>query len=244
MKNYPQLFYKLLKSEDHIIDGFKYEIISVEKDKDFLETIEFVFNVVLPDPKQSYVYSKFKMDIENIIDRLFVLLNDSFHIRYKFLVDMKEPLDVYIRPSTVLEIIELVENRYKGVGFQLRDGRSVELKISVSPSRKKFYGADADDSIDFFFDITVYEIKVDGKKYNPQENDIESLGSWIQDAISDSDTFRSKMEDDIYDIINPEMQINSYDIFITCFHNIQSVCGFKGEFKWGRSEWKFPTEIA
>ena len=243
MKNYPQLFYKLLKSEEHIIDGFKYELISVEKDKEFLETIEFVFNVVLPDPKQSYVYSKFKMDIENIIDRLFVIVGDSFHVRYKFLVDMKEPREVYIRPSTVVKIIELAQNQFNRVNFILKDKRKLELEISLRPSKKKFYGAD-EDTIDFAFDLIVDEMKVDEKKYNPKQEDIDSLKAWLHDSISDSDTFRSKMEDDIYGILNPEMQINSYEIFIACFYNIKSICGFESSTLRSGRDWKFPTEIS
>jgi len=244
MKKFSKLVEKILRADEPIVDGFKYEIISVNESEDFMNTLEFTFNVILPEPNQSYLYEKFKLDINNIINRIFDILGGNLNVRYQFLVDMKEPLDIYIKPSSVYKIIETVENKFQSVEHKLQDGRIVELELSVKPKKEDFYSALQDDSIDFSFNIDVKNIKINGEKFIPNEKDIKSLNHWIYEILNEMDSFRVRMEDDIYDIINPEMQINSYDIFIQCIYNISSVCGFDGKFEWGEKKWKFPTEIS
>lgn len=226
MKSFSNLVEKLLKSEEYIIDGFKYEIINVEESKDFEGALEFTFNVTLPDPESSYCLTKFNMDIEDkILERLFSILNKQFSVRYQVLVDMKEPKEVYIRPKTVLKIIDTIKEKYSRATL-IRKDTKLELEIDINPGKGiPFYNSELSDEIEFNFSLDITRILKNGVEINPTDEQIEPFRQWFHDALSDDDNYRIQMENDVYFIINPEMKIMDVEIFISCYLAIKEIDG-------------------
>ena len=66
---------KYFQSEVFEKDGFIFEFIQVEIEENFMDAYKFLVNVVLPNPKQSYIVSVFDEMVKDIFKGAY-----DFHI--------------------------------------------------------------------------------------------------------------------------------------------------------------------
>lgn len=208
--NLIKLVRKFLIGNVFEIDGFKYKFLSVEP-YDLYNNSAFSFqvNVDTPVKGQSYVVGKFDGDIQQILMNLW----KYFGVQFSYSIDKifvngekKHERDLYITPQKQKEIVNEINKRINRVYLRTKN---INIDFAVS-FRIGEYGM-SDVNMSFSFDVSISDIKSDGKSLLPNLDTIDDLSSAIWDDINDNDNLRTDAEEILYEVLEPELHVNNMD---------------------------------
>lgn len=230
MSNIIKFVKKFLMSEPFYEDGFEYQFISVEPDEDL--AIKFIVNVILPKRGQSFVVNKFSDDISDIIENASKYIGNGISYRERILVEGKPfPEEgLYINDEDCDEIIRALNENVKYVRVSNdRDISSVRANISFSRNkeRKKFYLMDAHQFIDIFLKYNISNFEYNDVPVNVNLKTIDDFAEVFNEKLQNSDMFRDKLQDIIYRVLEPSLQIKNIDVYYNAQYWINKVEGIE-----------------
>jgi hypothetical protein len=230
MSNIIKFVKKFLMSEPFYEDGFEYQFISVEPDEDL--AIKFIVNVILPKRGQSFVVNKFSNDISDIIENASKYIGNGISYTERILVEGKPfPEEgLYINDEDCDEIIRALNENVKYVRVSNdRDISSVRANISFSRNkeRKKFYLLDAHQYIDIFLKYNISNFEYNDVPVNVNLKTIDDFAEVFNEKLQNSDMFRDKLQDIIYRVLEPSLQIKNIDVYYNAQYWINKVEGIE-----------------
>lgn len=230
MSNIIKFVKKFLMSEPFYEDGFEYQFISVEPDEDL--AIKFIVNVILPKRGQSFVVNKFSDDISDIIENASKYIGNGISYTERILVEGKPfPEEgLYINDEDCDEIIRALNENVKYVRVSNdRDISSVRANISFSRNkeRKKFYLMDAHQFIDIFLKYNISNFEYNDVPVNVNLKTIDDFAEVFNEKLQNSDMFRDKLQDIIYRVLEPSLQIKNIDVYYNAQYWINKVEGIE-----------------
>ena len=201
---------KFLVGNTFDIDGYKYRFISVEHLEFYSKTtFKFEVNVDTPVKGQSYVVAKMDGDIQGILMNLW----KYFGVQFSYSIDKiyvngkeKNEKDIYITPQKQKEIVKEINERIKRVYLRTRN---INVDFDVSFRIGDYYMSDV--NMSFSFEVSIYNIKSEGKSLRPNWDKIEDLSTALWDDINDNDNLRTDAEDVLYEVLEPELQVKDMD---------------------------------
>lgn len=230
MSNTAKIAKKFLMSQPFYEDGVEYQFISVEPDEDW--AIKFTVNVLLPKKGQSFVVEKFSYDIQNILDKVSYYIGDSISYTENILVEGKPipKYGVYINPEDCDEIIRSINQNVKHVELSNdRDVSSVRADISFfrNTVREHFYLMDSHMYIDFFLKYNISKIEYNDTPVYVNEKMFDDFGEVFNEKLQNSDRFREFLQDIIYRVLEPSIQISDIEVYINAQYWINKVDGME-----------------
>ena len=219
---------RFLMRDIYEMSGFKYQFVEIESNKDFLDSLNYIINVILPDPKQSYIAEIFFQDIEEIISGFYNFLGKRYsHSLEINVINSPHPFDnVYIRPEILNEILDTINRRFNRVGFEIKNN-NVSFDCFFKPNGSIDFYQENGETIEFRFSIDVSEIEINQKPVKIREGKESDFVQTIVETMYDRSWFYSEIEDVIYELLNPETDILNYEVFVAVLFNIDSVDGVK-----------------
>jgi hypothetical protein len=217
-------------SQPFFQDGFEYQFISVEPDEDW--AIKFTVNVLLPKKGQSFVVEKFSSDIAGIIENISKYIGQGISYTEYVLVEGKPIPEsgVYINPEDCDEIMSSINENVKQVTLSNdRDVSDVRVKISFSRNkeRNKFYTMDAHQYIDFFLKYDISRIEYNGTPVRINQKMFDEFGEVFNEKLVYSDSFRDRLLDIIYRVLEPSIKIKDLDVYINTHYWINKIDGME-----------------
>jgi hypothetical protein len=220
---------KLLPSGTHIEDGFEYQFISVNEDDK--GGLELVVNVLLPNKGQSYVVEKFSYDIESIIDKFSKLIGDTIQYKEIILVNGKSPNrdGLFISPEDSEEIIRALNENVKNVVVSNDKNLSyVRANISFSPQKRgRFYMMDSHKYIDFYLSYEIRKMTYNEEEVKLNFKMLDDFAEVFNDKLVYSDLFRDKLQEIMYNVLEPSIKIKDLDVYINAQYWINKVEGIE-----------------
>lgn len=228
MGNIAKIAKKFLMSQPFYNDGFEYQFISVEDD--LYDAIKFTVNVLLPKKGQSFVVEKFSYDIADIIENMSKFIGQGVSYSEKILVEGKKSPDIYINTEDCDEIIRALNENVKYVAVSNdRDISSVRANISFSRNkeREKFYSLDAHQYIDIFLKYNISNFEYNDVPVNVNLKTIDEFAEVFNEKLQNSDSFRDKLEDIIYRVLEPSFHIEFLEVYYNAQYWIDKVEGIE-----------------
>lgn len=228
MGNIAKIAKKFLMSQPFHNDGFDYQFISVEDD--LYDAIKFTVNVLLPKKGQSFVVEKFSYDIRDIIENMSKFIGQGVSYSEKILVEGKESPDIYINTEDCDEIIRALNENVKYVTVSNdKDVSSVRANISFSRNkeREKFYLLDAHQYIDIFLKYNISNFEYNDVPVNVNLKTIDEFAEVFNEKLQNSDSFRDKLQDIIYRVLEPSFHIEFLEVYFNAQYWIYKVEGIE-----------------
>lgn len=209
-------------SKPIVVDGYKYTFKKLDGENSESD-YNFYVNIELPKKGQSYIREILFEKVDGVIRNLWKYLGVDFEVGIRDLtVDGLEPIDVFISPENVNEIINSVQNKIK----HAKIGK-LEFDIELYPDRKLFYRLDYP-NIDFYFRADIRKLKWNGNPVIIKDNMYDETAGVINSQLSDSDNFRQIIDDIIYDSVALDTDINSSrDLTISGLYYITRIDGIE-----------------
>ncbi len=229
---YVNFFKKILAGKSIVVGTYKYNFIDVVEWEGFVDAPGFEINVTTDNPFQSYCRQKMVDDIQQIIlDKIRLIGLDN---KISFGLDLKfngmEPVSVFVSPEDREKLIFLLNKKLKFFEYRNKENQKVVFEIEFFAA-ENFVNNERDDEINFYFDLSLRRFEIDGQpipvieKYGDKLNDFASM---IQQEISlndSGDTFRIEIENTIYDVVEPSIQLFSSEIYYTANYFVEKING-------------------
>lgn len=233
---YFKIIKKYLSSQTFNEDGFIYTFEQIFEKKG---AVYAVVDVKLPNPKQSWVATKFSHDIQNILYNLNRFIGESFSFSIKTTingVDVENYKYCYVSPERQNEILESLNSNLSKITINNRNGYynnlKTEFKIQWSKPDKNFYVLE-DTDFSFLFNLWLYDFNFLEKDVKPKEEMVDDMAGLLGSELMDSDDFRQRAEDIIYYILEPELKIQKIDdIYISISTNINRIDTYDANQNW------------
>lgn len=221
-----------LQSSTHEIDGFVYQFQNVKLDNDFMSTIKFVVNVILPNPNQSYVVSVFDEKIQKIVFDAFDFIGERYSYSFEIKVDGKDLNSsnyVRIKKSSLENIVKEINQKYAriGISFAINDEYEKELEMSC----KFFFNQNfpyefIDPNVNFNMNLYLSDFTINGKTVIPNPEKRNIVAGTLYDILMDRDWFTPSIEEIIYREIEPDVRIVNSDIYFQLSIQVKKLDGF------------------
>ena len=209
------------------VDGFIYEFVNIETNIDFMDSISFKVNVVLPEPNQSYVIQVFNEQIENIIGDSFKLIGENFSYSLEITIDGEELFpNTYsrIRSESLKIILNKINEKFNRIGISLDDKKNLDMSFRASWD-KLAYESD-EENLNFNLKIELSNFALDGKYVIPKPQNFNALAQFLWETLADREWFVPVMEYIIYEEINPETKIGkTEDVYVQLLFRINRING-------------------
>lgn len=229
-------------------DGFIYtfeEVTSSESD----DLLTIIVNVTLPNKNQSYAVPKFSHDINKFMRDYAKYFDKSFSIKLLILVDGKDVDGVYINPETLFEVKNTFDQTVKKISFTPSYGNPSKLPLSFEidflPSRKKNFFTEEDVNLNFNLPMNIKNIYFGDKRMDTENFDKEKLSmlsGYLNDTIIDGSELREKMENTLYDILEPQLKLGDSELYYTANTYVMQIDGKPVNTIWG--DYKFSDFIS
>jgi hypothetical protein len=223
---YFKVIKKYLSSQIFVEDGFKYVFNDIhEKDGAVFMTVD----VILPNPNQSWVESKFSFDIQNILHALQGFIGEGFSVSIKTTLNGKDVEDYgycYVSPEKQFEILESLNSQISKVTLIQKMGKT-EFNVSWKRNKNRNYSLD-DSYFGFYFYLDLYDLNFNGKSVKPNMDMIDDLAGTLGENLLDTDSFREKAENIIYTVLEPEIRIRDVDdCYIQLYTYVNKIDGIE-----------------
>ena len=211
MSNISKIAKKVLMSQSFFEDGYEYQFVSVEEDKEFDGAFNLTINVILPKKGQSYCTAIFSNHIHKILNNLWGYIGESFSYSENILVDGEEPVKdgVYISPEKESMVLSAMRKKIKRAEIKTKKNY-LSFDIFWNKTDKDFYRLD-DVYIDFYFFIQLSNFEINGKRVTPSMKLSDEIAGIVSDELYDSDSFRSKVDDILYTVLTDEIDLRNID---------------------------------
>jgi hypothetical protein len=221
---------KFLMSEPFYEDGFEYQFISVEDD--LYDAIKFTVNVLLPKKGQSFVVEKFSYDIADIIENMSKFIGQGVSYSENIIVEGRTSPEegLYLNDEDCDEIIRALNENVKYVEVSNnKDVSSVRANISFSRNkeRNKFYLMDSHQYIDIFLKYNISNFEYNDVPVNVNLKTIDEFAEVFNEKLQNSDRFRDKLQDIIYRVLEPSLQIEYLEVYYNAQYWIDKVEGIE-----------------
>jgi len=221
---------KFLMSEPFYEDGFEYQFISVEDD--LYDAIKFTVNVLLPKKGQSFVVEKFSYDIADIIENMSKFIGQDVSYSENIIVEGRTSPEegLYLNDEDCDEIIRALNENVKYVEVSNnKDVSSVRANISFSRNkeRNKFYLMDSHQYIDIFLKYNISNFEYNDVPVNVNLKTIDEFAEVFNEKLQNSDRFRDKLQDIIYRVLEPSLQIEYLEVYYNAQYWIDKVEGIE-----------------
>lgn len=228
---YFKVIKKYLSSQTFVEDGFKYDFNNIhEKDGAVFMTVA----VTLPNPNQSWVAPKFSFDIQNILYTLQYFVGDGFSVSYMTTLNGRDVEDYgycYVSPKKREEILNQLNSEIPKF-YILKNGHKLSFNIFWKESKHKFYELD-DTYLGFYFYLNVSNFEYQNNDVKPNMDMIDEIAGMLNEDLQDSDGLRSKVEDIIYLILEPEIRIREVDdVYLQMNTFVDKIDGYRTTPKW------------
>jgi hypothetical protein len=230
MGNIVKIAKKFLMSGPFYNDGFEYQFISVEDD--LYDAIKFTVNVLLPKKGQSFVVEKFSYDIADIIENMSKFIGQGVSYSENIIVEGRTSPEegLYLNDEDCDEIIRALNENVKYVEVSNnKDVSSVRANISFSRNkeRKKFYLMDSHQYIDIFLKYNISNFEYNDVPVNVNLKTIDEFAEVFNEKLQNSDRFRDKLQDIIYRVLEPSLQIEYLEVYYNAQYWIDKVEGIE-----------------
>jgi hypothetical protein len=211
MSNLSKIAKKVLMSQSFFEDGYEYQFVSVEEDKEFDGAFNLTVNVILPKKGQSYCTAIFSNHIHKILDNLWGYIGSSFSYSENILVDGEEPTEngVYISPEKESEVLSAIRKGFKRAEIKTKQNY-LSFDIFWNKDNREFYELN-DVYIDFNFIIQLSKFEINGKRVTPSIKLSDEIAGVISDELYDNDSFRSNIDDVLYRVLKDEIDLHYID---------------------------------
>ena len=211
MSNISKIAKKVLMSQSFFEDGYEYQFVNVEEDKEFDGAFDLTINVILPKRGQSYCTIVFSNHIHQILDNLWGYIGSSFSYSENILVDGEEPTEngVYISPEKESEILSAIRKKFKRAEIKTKENY-LSFDIFWNKDDRDFYELN-DVYIDFNFLIQLSNFEINGKRVTPSLKLSDEIAGVISDELYDNDSFRSNIDDTLYTVLLDEINTHNID---------------------------------
>ena len=224
---------KFLMSEPFYENGFEYQFISVEPEGGIdRNNIQFTVNVILPKKGQSFVVEKFSYDIQGIIETMSKFVGHAVSYYENILVEGKPTPEygLYINDEDCNEILRALNENVKHVQVSNdRDVSSVRANISFyrNKERNKFYLMDNHQYIDIFLKYDISNFEYNDVPVNVNLKTIDEFAEVFNEKLQNSDSFRDKLQDIIYRVLEPSFHIEFLEVYYNAQYWIDKVEGIE-----------------
>lgn len=228
---------KYLTSQEFEVDGFVYQFIEVNITDSPL-TVNVVVNVKLPNPKQSWIFDKFSDDVENIISNLAQYLSIKLSASIQILVNGKDAKNfkyAFISREKRKEILEALNSKIKKVTFRRRGGgggiipeSKLEFDAHFVQYEDRNYEMN-DTTLDFYFGVEVSNFILNGNPVKANISTLDILSGYLTEKLHDDDIVRTNVEDIIYELLEPEVQIRNSDVYYGVLFHCGKIDGMDAE---------------
>jgi hypothetical protein len=211
MSNISKIAKKVLMSQSFFEDGYEYQFVSVEEDKEFDGAFDLTINVILPKKGQSYSTLVFSNHIHQILDNLWGYIGSSFSYSENILVDGEEPTEngVYISPEKQSMVLSSIRKKFKRAQIKTKENY-LSFDIFWNKDDRDFYELN-DVYIDFNFLIQLSNFEINGKRVTPSLKLSDEIAGVISDELYDNDSFRSNIDDTLYTVLLDEINTHNID---------------------------------
>lgn len=237
---YVNFFKKIIVGKSIMVGTYQYNFLDVVPyEEGFEDTPAFSVNVTTKNPFQSYCKQKMLDDIQQIIfDKIRLIGLDN---KLSFGLDLEfngmEPLSVFVSQEDREKLIFQLNKKLKFFKYKNQKKQEVVFEVEFSAA-ENFVNAERTDEIYFSFDLSLRRFEIDGQsvpvveKYGDKLNDFASM---IQQEITlndSGDAFRVEIENIIYDVIEPSMQLTSTEMYYVANFFVTKINGISIEGKY------------
>ena len=216
---------KFLTTQPFFVDGFEYQFISVEPYEDW--AIEITVNVLLPKKGQSYVVEKFSYDIYHILEDMNQYYGSGISYQEVILVEGQLPKrKAYINEEDQNEIIDSLNGNLSNfsiftMGSDYDDFR-VRGSMDWEKTGGKFYEVNGSE-IEVYFYFNVSDIIVNNGELSINPSQMDEFTSTLNDRLQDNDQFRDKVQDIIYRVLEPSVQIEYLEVYFNANYYLNKI---------------------
>ena len=205
MSNLSKIAKKVLMSQSFFEDGYEYQFVSVEEDKEFDGAFNLTVNVILPKKGQSYATAVFSNGIHKILDNIWGYIGSSFSYSEHILVDGKEPAKdgIYISPEKQNQLLYQLRKQIKSADIITNNKNVLSFDVHWTRDDREFYRQD-DVYIHLYFFIDLSNFKFDDKRVIPNLKIADDIAGVISDDLYNDDSFSNMSNFNIH-----------YNIFIS-----------------------------
>lgn len=198
-------------SQSFFEDGYEYQFINVEEDKEFDGAFNLTINVILPKKGQSYCTVVFSNHIHQILDNLWGYIGSSFSYSENILVDGEEPTEngVYISPEKESEVLSTIRKKIKRAEIKTKNN-NLSFDIFWNKTDTDFYQL-RDVYITFHFLIQLSNFEINGKRVTTSIKLSDEIAGIVSDELYDSDSFSTEVDDLIYTVLLNEIDLHNVD---------------------------------
>ena len=196
----------------------------------------FFVNVVLPEKNQSYSITKFEYDVNNYIGRFSKYFGQSLSYKIYFTVNNEDPEGVYINSESLSEIVEAVEQSIKKGTIEFENDKKITFDIDILQSNDRSFTNFNSEYLNFYFPLNISNAYYDGKKIDVSKfNKIkfEDFAGYLNELFIEDDVTRGRMENIIYDILEPQLKLRDCDQFIQANTYVTQLDGKDVKPSWG-----------
>lgn len=225
---------KYFQSEVFEKDGFIFEFIQVEIEENFMDAYKFLVNVVLPNPKQSYIVSVFDEMVKDIFKGAYDFLGNPFSYSITITVDGKELFrDTYmfIKEDSLVTILENCNKKFERIGIVVDLGQGEKsLTFDCKFGWERIPYEILQENCEFNFKLHLSNFEFIGNLGNqnviPNPEKINIVAGTLRTILVERDWFTPVIEDIIYTEIIPDTRIDKTDdIYAVAVLNIDSMNG-------------------
>lgn len=225
---------KYFQSEVFEKDGFIFEFIQVEIEENFMDAYKFLVNVVLPNPKQSYIVSVFDEMVKDIFKGAYDFLGNPFSYSITITVDGKELFrDTYmfIKEDSLVTILENCNKKFERIGIVVDLGqgeKSLTFDCKFGWERIPYEILQENCEFNFKLHLSNFEFigNLDNQNVIPNPEKINIVAGTLRTILVERDWFTPVIEDIIYTEIIPDTRIDKTDdIYAVAVLNIDSMNG-------------------
>lgn len=225
---------KYFQSEVFEKDGFIFEFIQVEIEENFMDAYKFLVNVVLPNPKQSYIVSVFDEMVKDIFKGAYDFLGNPFSYSITITVDGKELFrDTYmfIKEDSLVTILENCNKKFERIGIVVDLGqgeKSLTFDCRFGWEKTPYEILQENCEFNFKMHLSNFEFigNLDNQNVIPNPEKINIVAGTLRTILVERDWFTPVIEDIIYTEIIPDTRIDKTDdIYAVAVLNIDSMNG-------------------
>ena len=126
-----------------------------------------------------------------------------------------------------------------------KDVSDVRAKISFSRNkeRDKFYMMDSHQYLDFFLIYNIGRIEYNNTPVRISEKMFDDFGEVFNEKLQNSSRFRDELQDIIYSVLEPSMEISDVEVYINAQYWINKIDGMEALSEGNSTKYDFVPEM-
>lgn len=209
---------KFFEGKTFVIKSYGYTFIKVTNYEGDEDTPDILVNVTTKNPFQSYCQEKMRDDVKKIMYeklRLIGVDKGGFFLNLKF--NGRTPKEIFISLEDREKIFFLINKKQKFFKYINAKGETISYEAQFYP-KQQWYFKDTDDEIDINVSVNFRTFEKNGEKLVIDETKYPALLIKLQNDLNQSsDDFRIEVENIVYDVLEPNLQLEDLEIFFNVY---------------------------